>query len=166
LVAAGIAAGIVFAPLATLPTLAGLAVMRQLFSDPRFVGLMLKTDKGSISQAIQMARRAAGLAGVRYINGEAQVIGSEAGEIAEGAVGAAVEEADQEGLIDQAKKIFRSTADQSQNAANQAQQSLRTTQANIPLPDVSSIEMPNMNPLSQDRLNLDEQLFGRPSRLG
>jgi hypothetical protein len=37
---------------------------------------------------------------------------------------------------------------------------------NIPLPDVSSIEMPNMNPLSQDRLNLDEQLFGRPSRLG
>jgi hypothetical protein len=166
LVAAGIAAGIVFAPLATLPTLAGLAVMRQLFSDPRFVGLMLKTDKGSISQAIQMARRAAGLAGVRYINGEAQVIGSEAGEIAEGAVGAAVEEADQEGLIDQAKKIFRSTADQSQNAANQAQQSLRTTQANIPLPDVSSIEMPNMNPLSQDRLDLDEQLFGRPSRLG
>ena len=51
---------------------------------------MLKTDKGSISQAIKMARRAAGLAGVRYINGEAQVIGSEAGEIAEGAVGAVV----------------------------------------------------------------------------
>ncbi len=75
LVAAGIAAGVVFAPLATLPTLAGLAVMRQLFSDPRLCGLMLKTEKGSISEAIRMARIAAGLAGVRYINGEAQIVG-------------------------------------------------------------------------------------------
>ena len=60
----------------------------------------------------------------------------------------------------------RSTTDQARDAATQAQQSLRTTQANIPLPDVSSIQMPNLDPLSQDRLDLDEQLFGRPSRLG
>ena len=166
LVAAGIAAGVVFAPLATLPTLAGLAVMRQLFSSPGFVSLALKTDKGSISQAIQMARRAAGLAGVRYVNGEAEIIGSQAGELVGETVGATVEEADEEGFIDQAKQLFQSTANQARDAANQAQQSLRTTQANIPLPDVPSIEMPNMNPLSQDRLDLDEQLFGRPSRLG
>ena len=162
LVAAGIAAGIVFAPLATLPTLAGLAIMRQLLSDPRFVGIMLKTDKGSIKQAIQMARRAAGLAGVRYVNGQAELIGSTAEDIA----GEAVQEADEEGFIDQAKKIFKSTADQARDTANQAQQSLRTTQANIPIPEVQSIEMPNLDPLSQDRLDLDEQLFGRPSRLG
>ena len=79
MVAAGIAAGVVFAPLATLPTLAGLAVMRQLFSSPMFVSLALKTDKTSIKQAIEMARRAAGLAGVRYVNGEAELIGSQAG---------------------------------------------------------------------------------------
>ena len=145
LVAAGIAAGIVFAPLAT-----------------RFVGIMLKTDKGSIKQAIQMARRAAGLAGVRYVNGQAELIGSTAEDIA----GEAVQEADEEGFIDQAKKIFKSTADQARDTANQAQQSLRTTQANIPIPEVQSIEMPNLDPLSQDRLDLDEQLFGRPSRLG
>jgi len=165
LVAAGIAAGIVFAPLATLPTLAGLAVVRQLFSSPRFVGLMLKTDKGSISQAIQMARRAAGLAGVRYINGEAEIIGSETEKIVEDAAN----EAEEEGFTDQIKKLIRSTTEKAQDAAGQAQQSLRTTQApapNIPLPDVSGTQMPTTSPLSQDRLALDEQLFGRPSRLG
>jgi hypothetical protein len=162
LVAAGIAAGVVFAPLATLPTLAGLAVMRQLFSDPRFVGLMLKTDKGSISEAIRMARRAAGLAGVRYINGEAQIVGEQGKKI----VQEATNQAEEEGFIDQAKQLFQSTANQARDAATQAQQSLRTTQADIPLPNVSSIEMPNLNPLSQERLDLDEQLFGRPSRLG
>jgi hypothetical protein len=162
LVAAGIAAGVVFAPLATLPTLAGLAVMRQLFSDPRFVGLMLKTDKGSISEAIRMARRAAGLAGVRYINGEAQIVGEQGEKI----VQEATNQAEEEGFIDQAKKIFQSTTDQAKDAATQAQQSLQTTQANIPLPDVPSIEMPNLDPLTRDRLDFDEQLFGRPSRLG
>ena len=165
LVAAGIAAGIVFAPLATLPTLFGLAVIRQLFSSPGFVGLMLKTDKGSISQAIQMARRAAGLAGVRYINGEAEVIGSEVEKV----TSEAVNEAEEEGVIDQIKKIIKSTTDKTQDAASQAQQSLRTTQApapSIPLPDVSGTQMPTTSPLSQDRLALDEQLFGRPSRLG
>jgi hypothetical protein len=170
LVAAGIAAGVVFAPLATLPTLAGLAVMRQLFSDPRFVGLMLKTDKGSISEAIRMARRAAGLAGVRYINGEAQIVGEQGKKI----VQEATNQAEEEGFIDQAKQLFQSTANQARDAATQAQQldsflflqPLRTTQADIPLPNVSSIEMPNLNPLSQERLDLDEQLFGRPSRLG
>ena len=164
LVAAGIAAGIVFAPLATLPTLAGLAVIRQLFSSPTFVGLMLKTDKGSISQAIQMARRAAGLAGVRYINGEAEIIGSETEKIVEDAAS----EAEEEGFTDQIKKLIRSTTEKAQDAAGQAQQSLRTTQASapsIPLPDVSGTQMPTTSPLSQDRLALDEQLFGRPSRL-
>ncbi len=165
LVAAGIAAGIVFAPLATLPTLAGLAVMRQLFSSPGFVGLMLKTDKGSISQAIQMARRAAGLAGVRYINGEAEIIGSEVEKV----TSEAVNEAEAEGLSDQIRKLIRSTTEKAQDAAGQAQQSLRTTQApapSIPLPDVSGTQMPTTSPLSQDRLALDEQLFGRSSRLG
>ena len=165
LVAAGIAAGIVFAPLATLPTLAGLAVMRQLFSSPGFVGLMLKTDKGSISQAIQMARRAAGLAGVRYINGEAEIIGSETEKIVEDAAN----EAEEEGFTDQIKKLIRSTTEKAQDATGQAQQSLRTTQAptpSIPLPDVSGTQMPTLSPLSEDRLALDEQLFGRPSRLG
>ena len=51
----------------------------------------------------------------------------------------------------------------------EAQQSLRTTQVptpSIPLPDVSGTQMPTLSPLSEDRLALDEQLFGRPSRLG
>ena len=126
---------------------------------------MLKTDKGSISQAIQMARRAAGLAGVRYINGEAEIIGSETEKIVEDAAN----EAEKEGFTDQIKKLIRSTTEKAQDATGQAQQSLRTTQAptpSIPLPDVSGTQMPTTSPLSQDRLALDEQLFGRPSRLG
>ena len=95
-----------------------------------------------------------------------KLIGSQAGDLASETVGATVEEADEEGFIDQAKQLFQSTANQARDAATQAQESLRTTQANIPLPDVPSIEMPNLNPLSQERLDLDEQLFGRPSRLG
>ena len=126
---------------------------------------MLKTDKGSISQAIQMARRAAGLAGVRYINGEAEIIGSETEKIVEDAAN----EAEKEGFTDQIRKLIRSTTEKTQEAAGQAQQSLRTTQAptpSIPLPDVSGTQMPTLSPLSEDRLALDEQLFGRPSRLG
>lgn len=162
LVAAGIAAGIVFAPLATLPTLAGLAVLRQLFSDPRFVGLALKTDKGSISEAIRIARRAAGLAGVRYVEGEAQMIGSAVEDIAE----KAEEEADKKGFIDQAKDLIKTTTGQARDVADQTQQNLRTTQVNIPLPEISDIEMPTLDPLARERLDFDEQLFGRPSRLG
>ena len=162
MVAAGIAAGIVFAPLATLPTLAGLAVLRQLFSDPRFVGLALKTDKGSISEAIRIARRAAGLAGVRYVEGEAQMIGSAVEDIAE----KAEEEADKKGFIDQAKDLIKTTTGQARDIADQTQQNLRTTQVNIPLPEIQDIEMPTLDPLTRERLDFDEQLFGRPSRLG
>jgi hypothetical protein len=49
-------------------------------------------------------------------------------------------------------------------------QNLRSTQApvpqSIPLPEVPTIEMPTVDPLARDRLDFDEQLFGRPSRLG
>ncbi len=65
--------------------------------------------------------------------------------------------------------LIKSTTDKTQDAASQAQQSLRTTQApapSIPLPEVATTVMPDIDPLSQDRLALDEQLFGRPSRLG
>jgi hypothetical protein len=117
---------------------------------------MLKTDKGSISEAIRMARRAAGLAGVRYINGEAQIVGEQGKKI----VQEATNQAEEEGFIDQAKQLFQSTANQARDAATQAQQldsflflqPLRTTQADIPLPNVSSIEMPNLNPLSQEKI--------------
>ena len=71
--------------------------------------------------------------------------------------------------VNQIRKLIRSTTEKTQEAEGQAQQSLRTTQAptpSIPLPDVSGTQMPTLSPLSEDRLALDEQLFGRPSRLG
>ena len=162
LVAAGIAAGIVFAPLATLPTLAGLAVMRQLLANPRFVGIMLKTDKGSIKQAIEMARRAAGIVGVRYVNGQAELIGFETNK----ALNEATNQAEDKGMIDTAKDFFKSTTEQAGQIRNEIPQSFPISQSNIPVPDVQPVQMPNLNPLSPDRVDFDEQLFGRPSRIG
>ena len=89
-----------------------------------------------------------------------------AGDIMSGAI----DKSGIEALLDPAKEIINEVVTGVEDIEQQTRQNLRSTQApvvqNIPLPDVPSIEMPNMNPLSQDRLDLDEQLFGRPSRLG
>ena len=162
LVAAGIAAGIVFAPLATLPTLAGLAVMRQLLANPMFVNIMLKTDKGSIKKAIEMARRAAGIVGVRYVNGQAELIGFETNK----ALNEATDQAEDKGMIDSATDFFKSTVEQAGQIKDEIPQSFPISQSNIPVPEVQPVQMPNLNPLSPDRVDFDEQLFGRPSRIG
>ena len=52
IVAAGIGASILFAPMAALPTLAGLYVGRFLLSNPFTIKLFTKTDKGSIAELL------------------------------------------------------------------------------------------------------------------
>ncbi len=52
IVAAGIGASILFAPMAALPTLAGLYVGRFLLSNPYTIKLFTKTDKGSIAELL------------------------------------------------------------------------------------------------------------------
>ena len=85
-------------------------------------------------------------------------------------MGGAVSKLELEKLLDPAKDLIDQTVSGVEDIEQEARQNLRSTQApvvqNIPLPDISSIEMPNLDPLSQERLDLDEQLFGRPSRLG
>jgi len=82
----------------------------------------------------------------------------------------AVTKLELEELLNPAKDLINQTVTGVEDIEQEARQNLRSTQApvvqNIPLPDISSIEMPNLDPLSQERLDLDEQLFGRPSRLG
>jgi hypothetical protein len=166
LVAAGIGASLALNPIAVLPTVLGLAVARKLFSSPRVIAAFAKTDKGSIMTSLDMTEQAIRQTLVRELGMGAEQAGSIARDIMSGAI----DKLELEELLNPAKELINQTVTGVEDIKQDARQNLRSTQApvvqNIPLPDVSSIEMPNMNPLSQDRLNLDEQLFGRPSRLG
>ena len=165
LVAAGIGASLALNPIAVLPSVLGLAVARRLFASPSFVSIVSKTDKGSIMTAIDMTEQALRQTLVRQLGMEAE----EAGEVAGGIMDGAYDAAGIEELLNPVKDLIKDTISETQNLQQEAQQSLRTTQVptpSIPLPDVSGTQMPTLSPLSEDRLALDEQLFGRPSRLG
>jgi hypothetical protein len=165
LVAAGIGASLALNPIAVLPSVLGLAVARRLFASPSFVSIVSKTDKGSIMTAIDMTEQALRQTLVRQLGMEAE----EAGEVAGGIMDGAYDAAGIEELLNPVKDLIKDTISETQDLQQEAQQSLRTTQAptpSIPLPDVSGTQMPTLSPLSEDRLALDEQLFGRPSRLG
>jgi len=166
LVAAGIGASLALNPIAVLPTVLGLAVARKLFASPRVVAAFAKTDKGSVITSVDMTEQAIRQTLIRELGMEAEQAGSFAGDIMDGVIDAAgVEE-----IINDTKKAAQEVVTGVEDIEQQTRQNLRSTQApvvqNIPLPDISSIEMPNLDPLSQERLDLDEQLFGRPSRLG
>ena len=165
LVAAGIGASLALNPIAVLPSVLGLAVARRLFASPSFVSIVAKTDKGSIMTALDMTEQALRQTLVRQLGMEAE----EAGEVAGGIMDGAYDAAGIEELLNPVKDLIKDTISETQDLQQEAQQSLRTTQAptpSIPLPDVSGTQMPTLSPLSEDRLALDEQLFGRPSRLG
>ena len=165
LVAAGIGASLALNPIAVLPSVLGLAVARRLFASPSFVSIVSKTDKGSIMTALDMTEQALRQTLVRQLGMEAE----EAGEVAGGIMDGAYDAAGIEELLNPVKDLIKDTVSGVEDLQQEAQQSLRTTQAptpSIPLPDVSRTQMPTTSPLSQDRLELDEQLFGRPSRLG
>ena len=166
LVAAGIGASLALNPIAVLPTVLSLAVARKLFASPLFVQAASKTDKGSIMTTLDMTEQAIRQTLVRELGLQAE----EAGSITRDIMGGAVSKLELEKLLDPAKDLIDQTVSGVEDIEQEARQNLRSTQApvvqNIPLPDISSIEMPNLDPLSQERLDLDEQLFGRPSRLG
>jgi hypothetical protein len=165
LVAAGIGASLALNPIAVLPSVLGLAVARRVFASPRFVAAIAKTDKGSVMTAIDMTEQSLRQVLVRQLGMGAE----EAGEAASGIMDGAYDAAGIEELLSPVKDLIKDTVSDVEDLQQDVQQSLRTTQAptvNIPLPNVATTQMPTVDPLSQDRLALDEQLFGRPSRLG
>ena len=166
LVAAGIGASLALNPIAVLPTVLSLAVARKLFASPLFVQAASKTDKGSIITTVDMTEQAIRQTLIRELGLQAE----EAGSITRDIMNGAVTKLELEELLNPAKDLINQTVTGVEDIEQEARQNLRSTQApvvqNIPLPDISSIEMPNLDPLSQERLDLDEQLFGRPSRLG
>lgn len=156
LVAAGLGAAIVFAPLQTLPTLVGLSIVRSVLSNKMMVGLLSKTDPGSIAQLIQAVERAARQMGVRMVDGT----------YVEGAVNILGEG------VDTAKTAVGITDDDVTSVANQGLSSFQELRDSVlaplktqpGLPQVAPVQTPQTptDPLSQERLNFAEQVAGRP----
>jgi citrate lyase gamma subunit len=155
LVAAGIAVNAL--NIGMLPTIAGLAIMRNVFSRPTVLRFMTKTDKGSIMKTIEAFERAARQEGVRLIASSYQ----DAEALAEQELQNLGEEAEDSGIIEQARQIgsdlFEQAQEQTQDLQNQAR-SLRTTQ--VDFPEVEAVQQ--FGGLSPERIDFAERIAGRP----
>ena len=159
LVAAGIAATIVFNPLASLPLLTSLAIARSLFSNRAFVSLMSKTDPGSVSQAFRLMINAARQAGLRYVDGEFIPFASETAGLVDRGFEAGAEAI---GLTDE--DIDTGLEESTGIIDNIRQRIIDVTKPiNIPppLPQVDTTQA-SVDPLSPDRLDFAERIAGRP----
>jgi hypothetical protein len=164
LVAAGIGASLALNPIAVLPTVLSLAVARKLFASPTAVQFFSKTDKGSIMTLIDMTEQALRQTLIRELGMEAE----EAGNVAGGIMAGAYDKAGIEDIINEAKGLVKEAITEAEDFEQEARQQFRTTQAprtNIPLPDIEGVSLPTLDPVSRDRVEFDEQLFGRPSRI-
>jgi len=140
LVAAGMAAGVVFAPLASIGTLAGLEFAKRMLGSRAFIKFASKTDKGSVAQALEVLRRTAIQFGYRYVNGELIRVGDIASEL----IDENVPDLSVEDLLGQTPQT-------------------RAPQVNISLPQVAPVQISDqLSGIPQDRIDFAEQLFRRP----
>ena len=140
LIAAGIAAGIVFAPLAAIPTIAGLQIAKLMLGSPGFIKYASKTDKGSITRAIETLRTAAAQFGYRFIDGELREVQEQTAEL----IDENVPDINIDNIVGQ-------------------DQPITAPQVNISLPQVSPVRVPDpLRQSQQDRIEFAEQLFRRP----
>jgi|TARA_R100000081_G_C4819413_1_gene178231 hypothetical protein len=142
LVAAGIAAGIAFAPLASLSTIAGLFVVKTLLGSP-FIKLFTKTDKGSIRQLIEATTDALEQVGVRGIAEGIEQVGTTTEKIIEENV---------------------PTIDTRELLGQQSTTQFNAPQVNISLPQISPLppEIQRQIQQNEDRIEFAERLFRRP----
>lgn len=159
LIAAGLSAAIVFAPLANIPTLAALVIARELITFPPFVRLMSRSDQGSISKALQIFNTTLRQFGLRMVDGEIVPISSGINNLLEGA-------------FDKGATAVGITDDEIQGATQQGQSTyqelrdkvLRPLITQPGLPQIAPVQTPQTptDPLSQERLDFAEQVAGRP----
>tara|TARA_R100000149_G_C5880021_1_gene144818 strand:- start:102 stop:3527 length:3426 start_codon:yes stop_codon:yes gene_type:complete len=153
LVAAGLGAAVVFAPLQTLPALLGLTIVRTALGNPRFVGYLSKTDPGSIAQAIQILERAARQYGVRMVDGSfvssTVDFADETFEAGKTALGITDEDVDTG--VDEGLNLFQQLREQVTAPIRELPQ----------LPQVDTTQA-SVDPLSPERLDFAERIAGRP----
>jgi|TARA_R100000149_G_C5879075_1_gene143449 hypothetical protein len=159
LVAAGLAATIVFNPLSTLPVLTSLAIARGLFNNRAFVSLMSKTDPGSIAQAIRIFNTTARQFGLRFVDGELVPFATETTDffnrgIDAGATAIGISNEDIDVGVEESTGIID----------NIRQRIIDVTKPiNIPppLPQVDTTQA-SVDPLSPERIDFAERIAGRP----
>ena len=142
-----------------LPTVAGLAIMRSVFSRPGVVRLLAKKDPGSIARVIQIFERTARQLGIRLVFDTA----AEGQRIVEEGVERSVDELDSRGLDEGASDVL----DQSRGLFEDAQEQIRSVLqpvSSIEMPEVGNVQAinPSLDPLSQERLEFAERLSNRP----
>jgi len=153
LIAAGLGAAVVFAPLQTLPALIGLGIVRKVFENSFFVGLLSKTDPGSVAKLIEAVAQAARQYGVRMVDGTyvedtVDFLG-EGIDVGKTAIGITDEEVS--GATDQGLNMFQQLRNQVTAPIKELPQ----------LPNVQPIQS-STDPMSQERLDFAEQVAGRP----
>ena len=140
LVAAGIAAGVVFAPLAAIPTIFGLQIAKSLLGSRMFIKYASRTDKGSIIKALEILRTTAAQFGYRFINGELRQVQDNT-----------------------SKFIEENVPDTDINEIMGLNKQFDAPQTNISLPQVSPVRLADpLNQSQQDRIEFAEKLFRRP----
>ena len=167
LVAAGIGASLALNPIAVLPTVLALAVARKLFSLPWFVQLAAKTDKGSIVTVVDMTEQALRQVLVRELG----MGGEQASKFSRDIMSGAINAFEIEELLGSGKELLQQTVNQGvdvfEDIEDQTTKSFKSSQVSpsqIEMPDVQSFNP--SQPSDPTRADFDEQLFGRPSRIG
>lgn len=167
LVAAGIGASLALNPIAVLPTVLSLAVARKLFASPTFVAAASRTDKGSIMTVLDMTEQSIRQVAARELG----MGGEQASQFARDVMSGAIDASGVEELIAPGKELLKQGISQGvdtfQDMEDQTQRSFQSSQATSPqieMPKIQSFTPPQPN--DPTRADFDEQLFGRPSRIG
>ena len=150
LVAAGIAVNAL--SIGMLPTVAGLAIMRQAFSSPRILNILASKDPKAIGRVVQFFIRTARQLGIRLV-GDAV---SEGSAQAERGIERGQEEFQN---IRNQNPDVKSFEESLRNLREQSQRDIRNLQSSTPLPEVEPL---NVDPLSPERLDFAERLANRP----
>ena len=151
LVAAGIAVNAL--SIGMLPTVAGLAIMRQAFSNPAILKLLAKKDPGSVGRVIQFFIRSARQLGIRLV-GDAIAEGSQQAE-----AGLQRGQEELQNIERQNQQEIKSFQDSLRDLRDESQRNIRNLQSSTPLPEVEPV---NVDPLSPERLDFAERLANRP----
>ena len=146
LIAAGIAVNAF--NIQMLPTIAGLAIMRNVLSRPGFVGFMARRDKGSILKVLDAFEQAARQLGIRLVASGGEAISEAGGDFIEGVSDFIFDQEETQQILDQSKGLLEDVQ----------QTELPKLQTNIELPEITPIQQTEISP---ERLALAEALSGR-----
>jgi len=129
-----------------LPTVLGLAVMREVFSNPTIVGLLAKTDKGSVAKVLDAFEQSLRQLGIRAIDDQAGIISDTVTEALGGEEAQSILEPIREGVQDTIQSV--------------QDVEVPTLTSNIELPEIEPVTMPDQG-ISDERLAFAERLSGR-----